>query len=111
MEISLFETRRSPYYILAPDFRHSSAGIRNLHYLCHVLNELGYEAYIAGAKTTSIHLRTPLLDIRTAEQHFCSGKTPIAVYPEIISGNPINTPVVARWLLNIPGHLGGDTLF
>jgi GT2 family glycosyltransferase/glycosyltransferase involved in cell wall biosynthesis len=109
--LSLFDTRRSPYYILASDFRHSSAGIRNLHYLCHALNELGYEAYIAGATVTSNYLRTPLLDIGTEERHFISGRIPIAVYPEVTSGNPFNAPVVARWLLNIPGHLAGDIQF
>ncbi len=111
MDLSLFESRRSPYYILAPDFRHSSAGIRNLHYLCHVLNEMGYEAYLAGASVTSDFLRTPLLDESTIERHFRSGRLPIAVYPEIISGNPLHIPVVARWLLNVPGALGGDVFF
>lgn len=108
MSLSLFATQRAPFYILAPDFRHSSAGVRNLHYLCHTLNELGYEAYIAGASKTSIHLRTPLLDVATMERHFRAGAMPVAVYPEIVSGNPLNLPVVARWLLNVPGHLGGE---
>ena len=111
MDLSLFSTHRAPFYILAPDFRHSSAGIRNLHYLCHTLNELGYEAYIAGANKTSIHLRTPLLDISIMERHFRAGLLPIAVYPEITSGNSLNLPVVARWLLNVPGHLGGDNQY
>ena len=111
MELSLFETRRSPYYILAPDFRHSSAGVRNLHYLCHVLNELGFEAYVSGASVVSDFLRTPILDEATIERHFRSGRMPIAVYPEIVSGNPLHVPVVARWLLNKPGALGGDVVF
>jgi GT2 family glycosyltransferase/glycosyltransferase involved in cell wall biosynthesis len=111
MDISLFSTHRAPFYILAPDFRHSSAGVRNLHYLCHALNELGYEAYIAGASKTSPHLRTPLLDISTMERHFRADLLPIAVYPEITSGNPLNLPVVARWLLNVPGHLGGEDTY
>lgn len=111
MSLSLFGTHRAPYYILAPDFRHSSAGVRNLHYLCHTLNELGFEAYIAGASKTSIQLRTPLLEVATMERHFRAGVMPVAVYPEIVSGNPLNLPVVARWLLNVPGHLGGENQY
>jgi GT2 family glycosyltransferase/glycosyltransferase involved in cell wall biosynthesis len=28
-----------------------------------------------------------------------------------VAGNPLQAPVVARWLLNVPGHLGGDTVY
>jgi hypothetical protein len=36
---------------------------------------------------------------------------PIAVYPEVIAGNPLGAKHVTRWVLNVPGHLGGDTEF
>ncbi len=57
MPASFFGTQRSPYYIYAPDYRQSSAGIRALHYLCHFLNECGHEAYIS-ARLTRSGLRT-----------------------------------------------------
>ncbi|WP_428826988.1 glycosyltransferase [Azonexus sp. IMCC34842] len=107
-DLSLFDSERAPYYIYAYDYRHSSAGIRNLHYLCHALNELGYEAYIANATVTSEYLRTPLLDESIVRRHFLAGRTPIALYPEVVAGNPLNAPVVARWLLNVPGNLGNE---
>ncbi len=44
-------------------------------------------------------------------QHDAAGVRPIAVYPEVVSGNPLGLSVVARWALNRPGHLGGDTTF
>lgn len=109
--LSFFESRRSPYYIYAPDYRQSSAGIRALHYLCHALNELGYEAYVTPAQITHSPLRTPLLTAGIIERHYLNGATPTAVYPEVVSGNPLGVTNVARWLLNKPGHLGGDSSY
>jgi GT2 family glycosyltransferase len=105
---SFFLSRNSPYYIYAPDYTHSAAGIRCLHYLCHALNALGEEAYIAPARIKNPKLRTPALTEEVVLNHFRAGRTPIALYPEVISGNPFSAPIIARWLLNKPGHLGGE---
>lgn len=110
MKISFFSTQRSPYYVYAPDYRPSSAGIRALHYLCHFLNECGYEAYITS-KLTRAGLRTPELDGKILRDHFLSGRNPVVIYPEVYSGNPLRMATVARWLLNKPGHLSGDKTF
>jgi hypothetical protein len=109
--LSFFQARRAPYYIWADSYRQSSAGIRSLHYLCHALNELGQEAYVTPAPTCNPSLRTPRLTREIVRQHFTTGRTPIAIYPEVVSGNPLAAPTVARWLLNRPGHIGGDTHF
>lgn len=109
-DLSLFDSERAPYYIYSYDYRHSSAGVRNLHYLCHALNELGYEAYIANATVTSEYLRTPVLDESIVRRHFLAGRTPIALYPEVVAGNPLDAPVVVRWLLNFPGNLGNENI-
>lgn len=104
---SFFLSRHYPYYIVAPDYRQTSAGIRATHYLCHVLNEQGYEAYVTAEKTSPF-LRTPKLDDTVRDCHRLVGRPGIAVYPEIVSGNPLSQDVVVRWLLNKAGHLGGD---
>lgn len=104
---SFFLSRHYPYYIVTGDYRQTSAGIRATHYLCHVLNEQGYEAYIT-AENTSPFLRTPKLDDTLRQRHQRAGRPGIAVYPEIVSGNPLGQDVTVRWLLNKPGHLGGD---
>ncbi|WP_306605876.1 glycosyltransferase [Azonexus sp.] len=105
-----FQRTHHPYYIVAPAFRQTSAGIRALHYLCHILNESGYEAYVtAPPEQTSPYLRTPMITPEIMRQHDASGVVPIGIYPEVASGNPLNLPVVARWALNKPGHLGGDS--
>lgn len=108
---SINDSINIPFYIWAPDFRDSSGGIRVLHYLCHILNEIGEEAYLINTKIASPRLRTPLLTFSKLKQHFLAGQHPVTIYPEIVSDNPSNTPLIARWLLNIPGHLGNHIEF
>lgn len=107
---TLFKTEKAPYYIFALDYIQQSAGVRALHYLCHALNESGQEAYVTCEKTAP-QLRTPVLTEATMVQHHAAGRIPIMVYPEIVQGNPFGAQVVARWLLNKPGHIAGDTTF
>lgn len=109
MGLDFFGSQGSPYYIWAPDYRKNSAGIRALHQLCHVLNQRGEEAYIAFGNVTLPQLRTPKLTKTIVEEHFLTGRTPIVLYPEVVHGNPFKAPLVARWMLNKPGHLGGDS--
>lgn len=99
-----------PYYILAPDYRESSSGVCVLHYLCHALNLEGFEAYIVGASQVNPDLKTPLLTEAIKKNHAQSGKTPIGVYPEVVSGNPLMTPVVVRYMLNKEGVIGGNRI-
>ncbi|MFH2139383.1 MAG: hypothetical protein ABII63_01150 [Pseudomonadota bacterium] len=106
----LFQSRRNPYYIFAMDYIQQSAGIRALHYLCHALNESGQEAYVT-CEGTSHHLRTNVLTEKIMIQHHDTGRVPIMVYPETVPGNPFKAQVVARWLLNKPGLIGGETAY
>ncbi|WP_409488666.1 glycosyltransferase [Pseudomonas promysalinigenes] len=101
---SLFAKRPSPYYIMAPDYRRSSAGIRVLHMLCDALMRAGQEAYIA-AKGMHPGLMTPLLTDTVVALHKAQGVEPIVVYPEVVDGNPFKGNVVVRYLLNRPGFL------
>lgn len=109
-EKSLFRALRGPYYIVAPNYISQSAGIRATHYLCHALNEMGEEAYVTS-DVRMPYLRTPRLTKSVRRQHEESGREPIIVYPEVVSGNPLDGHIVARWLLNKPGHLSGDKIF
>lgn len=111
MTRSFYTSDHAPYYICALDYIQQSAGIRALHYLCHSLNESGLEAYVT-CEVTMPHLRTPVLTAAVLERHHASGRKPIVVYPEIISGDPLCAGgAVVRWLLNQPGHIGGDTSY
>lgn len=108
---NLHSAKHAPYYICALDYIQQSAGIRALHYLCHALNESGLEAYVTCEGTVP-HLRTPVLSETILKRHYATGRTPITVYPEIISGDPLAAGgIIVRWLLNRPGHIGGDVSF
>lgn len=101
---SLYAPRPHPYYIVAPDYRRNSAGIRVMHMLCDALNRAGYEAYVS-TQAVSPNLMTPVLTGVARIFHKRVGVEPIAVYPEVVSGNPYAADVVARYILNIPGFL------
>ena len=100
----LFAKRPNPYYIVAPDYRRNSAGIRVLHILCDALMRSGYEAYVS-AGIVDPGLMTPRLTADVRALHKAQGIEPIVVYPEVIDGNPLDGNVVVRYLLNHPGFL------
>ncbi len=99
-----------PYYIYAPAYRETSAGIVVLHTLCHELNIRGHEAYIVGTAVTNRMMRTPVLTAEHAESHRRRGVVPIVVYPEIVSGNPLGAQVCVRYILNTIGRHTGQPL-
>jgi glycosyltransferase involved in cell wall biosynthesis len=106
---SLYAPLDHPYYVAAPAFLQTSGGTRAMHYLCHALNLLGREAYI-HAPTVHGELRTPLLTPAIVQQHVDARRSPIAVYPEIVEGNPFDARCVARYLLAEPGRINGNPI-
>jgi hypothetical protein len=113
----IYPKKHNPYYIVAPRFIRTSAGIRVLYLLCHHLNLLGYQAYIINTQPhiesdEGIHdFIAPMLTDAISHYHHKYGITPIIVYPETICGNPLNAEIIARYVLNYPGLLGGNEIF
>ncbi|QEL56619.1 glycosyltransferase [Chromobacterium paludis] len=105
----LFAPLGAPYYFFIPPFRETSGGVRALHYLCHVLNVAGQEAYVVNPGT-SPNLRTPVLSAEIRLGHQKAGREAVVVYPEVVHGNPLGARFVVRFLLNIPGFLVGAGL-
>jgi len=105
----IFASLGHPYYVFAPPYLQTSGGVRAMHYLCHALNLLGCEAYV---NTTVVHrdLRTPLLTPEVAHAHGAAGRSPVAVYPEIVDENPFNARCVARYLLAEPGRINAKPI-
>ena len=112
-----FPPGRHPYYIVAPQFVRTSAGVKALHLLCHSLNRVGQEAFLvihpAWSRSDATHpdLLTPQLDAAAVTRHKALGVSPIVVYPETIFGNLLGARTVVRYVLNFPGLLGGDNTY
>jgi GT2 family glycosyltransferase len=106
-----YKNSTSPYYLVAPNYSAKSAGIRLLHEMCSLLNQLGYESYV-HADGCNGELWTPKLTEDVKLGHFQARKTPIVVYPEVVKGLPLNIGVPVRYVLNVPGLLGqGDKAY
>lgn len=107
------------FLVVAPPYSKDSGGIMALHYLCHLLNDIGTahivplpfgrllsyanmkdfdlikNLEIQNVKNFSVasHLNTPIFEGSTAQDNL------VIVYPEIVHGNPLQGKNVARWLL------------
>jgi len=78
------------FLIYSPPYKNSSAGIRVLYKLNDMLNALGHQSSISNNLSATVDSET------------------IAIYPEIVIGNPFNAKRIVRYLLNHPTVLGGD---
>lgn len=133
--------RRPPvpeFVILAPGYNPNVGGFIVLHYLCHLLNELGHTAHLvplfrsfelspvdpdvfvqaileprASLRRTPYTLHpdwnTPLY--RRPLRGIRKREEVVAVYPEVTFGNPLRARHVARWLLHTPGFHNKDVFF
>ena len=100
---------RSGYVVFSGPYLSNSAGVNCLHRLCDELNRAGYPSFTTGGDIAAPHLNAPIIDEELAAS-LCAGGF-IAIYPETVSGNPLNAHEVVRWVLNRPGLLGGEELY
>ncbi|WP_157976583.1 hypothetical protein [Parahaliea mediterranea] len=128
------------FVVYAPKFDENSGGAIALHRLCHILRQLGQRAFLWPISKPS-PIKHSNLSLKLRECHFLINKfrngefyknpgfdtptaTPetllnaIAVYPEIINGDPMGCGRCVRWFLHKPGfHTGrieygsGDLMF
>src|SRR5215471_20939854 len=75
---SFWASPRHPYYIFCPDYRENSAGVLALHFLCHSLNLIGYEAYVT-AQSVNPRLRTPQLTPTIERVHMAARNMPVTI--------------------------------
>ncbi|WP_416412247.1 glycosyltransferase family 2 protein [Pantoea sp. App145] len=98
-----------PYFIIAPDYRESSAGIQVMHRLCHLLNESGRQAWMVNCAVNPAW-NTPVVSGKELREHRLRGGLFTAIYPEVISGNPHQAAMVVRYMLNQEGVINGNAL-
>jgi hypothetical protein len=89
-----------PFVIYTYDYDPGVGGIKVMHKLCHLLNQIGYPCYLMP-----IHVRdtfnvcsdynTPLI----TQEIFDNISDAIVIYPEGIHYNPLNSKNVVRWIL------------
>jgi hypothetical protein len=95
-----------PYYIVAPRYIRTSAGVRVLYKLCDLINKSGGSAFIYLRPYSNFDLSgspmdvAPFLTEKIAAYHFENGLTPIVIYPEIFDISKFNAPFRVRYLLN-----------
>jgi hypothetical protein len=88
------------FTVFAPSYNEKSGGAWVLHFLCHSLNEIGYESNIfiyEESKLVNPLFNTPQGLIQDS----------IVIYPEIIVDNPLKADKVVRYMLNKEGVLQG----
>ena len=86
------------FTIAAPDYTHASAGVWLLHRLAHLLSLAGHDVLVTAS------VLGPWNTYETLKPGEPCG---IPIFPEIFDlPNPNKVPCV-RWVLNIPGKLGG----
>lgn len=90
-----------PYLIEGHDYQRNAAGVRVLHYLCHMLREADRDAFMTS------YVLNPHWNTRTADEEMQReiARDGIVVYPEVEDGNPLQARHVVRYLLNIPGRI------
>jgi hypothetical protein len=97
---------KHPYYIVAPRYIRTSAGVRVLYKLCDLINKSGASAFIYLRPHSNIDLScspmdvAPFLTDKIATYHFENGLTPVVIYPETFDISKFNAPFRVRYLLN-----------
>lgn len=111
--MNLFPESKVPYFIYTPSYTHTSSGVRTLHLLCHALNEMGSRAYLYPDNPVGFasnpNLNTPVLIQKPEWVNYYTDF--IAVYSDIVQGNPLGAKKVVRYLLAPAGQYGGPSVF
>jgi hypothetical protein len=120
------DSDRPEFIVYAPAYNDSVGGVIVLHLLCHRLNQLKFKAALwPWGKPTYRHIPREWSSIRSHLGYylklrwrnyprgpFCCPlvvdprhtEQAVVIYPEIVSGNPLGAPKVARWFLHRPGY-------
>lgn len=108
-KVELYKTTHHPYYFFTQEYMQNSVGTRPPYYLCHLLNEFGYEAYVIADQPV-VGMRTPILTNEIRQIHKAEGRSPITVYNETCLGNPLEGDVVVRWIMNKKVYVDGEPI-
>ena len=97
------------YFIFSPHYAPNVGGIVVLHRLAHMISQLGGEGFIVSPSTfhgsaakliEAEFVKEGMVDIDE-----CRHPDAMAIYPEIVLGNPLNCQYVTRWILRDSGNM------
>ena len=88
------------FLICSPGYTHTIAGVRVLHYLCHLINKSGHTCYV-----------TSDINPQWNELRWNNENVDVTIYPEIYFDFLNNNSNIVRWCLNKPGLLGGPSKY
>lgn len=94
------------YIIHAPYYRYTSAGVKVLYELSWQLNQHGYESYVFCPKQIYPIYRYNLCSKDFMIDALSQGAW--VIYGEVVRGNPLGAKNVIRYVLNVPGKIGGN---
>ena len=109
--------------VSAPSWFPSSGGITILHKFVNVLNELGYDAYIAPSGPSGLGWHPQHIPFNVSDRYdkiklitddiYSNLQDAIVVYPETWYGNYLNAPNVVRWIMGPanPSYMGAGSLY
>ncbi len=105
------------FIVLAPQYNHKSAGICVLHKLCDSLNRLGHfatmvlslpENYQYSSNQRFYKSNDEIYFLKDIYEYQTFLNEGVVIYPEIVTGNPLNAPRVVRYMLNKEGNVAGN---
>jgi hypothetical protein len=89
------------YVIFAPSYNYKSSGCKVLYELDYYLREYGQDSCIVNFEPRNYFGdRYNVVDLLEAVKLVKDNAT--VIYPEIVSGNPLNAKRIIRWILNAP---------
>jgi hypothetical protein len=104
----MMKIKNIQFIIWSPPYSNSSGGIMCLHMLARDLSTLVDEVWITTPTTIE---NSDAKTIPTGSDIIFDPLTTMIIYPEIVTGNPLNGKHITRWLLNTPGVCGGDGIY
>ena len=104
-------------YFYAPVYKNTSAGIITIYKIIDILNNLGIKAYVvlqhesigSLGNTENHDYNAPIIDCETFRNHVALNAIPIVVYPDTVTGNPLEAPNICRLLLYYDAMLTGKS--